>query len=105
MPEATVALGNMKFPYGIGLITARLGWESVRILQLPPAEGASDLASLAATLEQASARGADYLVYRYEKLPALGDHARLGHYRKARDYPSRVGGLLLFRRAPGDPGI
>ena len=105
MPEATVALGNMKFPYGIGLITARLGWESVRILQLPPAEGASDLASLAATLEQASARGADYLVYLYEKLPSLGDHARLGHYRKARDYPSRVGGLLLFRRAPGDPGI
>jgi hypothetical protein len=99
--DCTLALGNMEYHYALSLVTDRMSWRPRYSISYPPPEGMSGFPALAAMLDVAAQRSADYVIYRTESPIPLPDRAVVGSYEKVRDYPGRTGGLLLFRRSKG----
>lgn len=100
--DASILIGNMSFPYGIGLIFERICWQT-QVKQIKPFDE-DERQNLLKTLEYAEKEGFEFVIYRYEKpIGNLEVKTMLGTNYSNRfilfnQYPSRAGGLVLFRR-------
>ena len=95
-PNAKVLVANMPYPYGIGLVLERIGWEA-KVRQIKPLT--DEDANLTSSLEFAKNIGFDFVIYRYEKAVKLNDSEQsLKGFKFIKDYPSRCGGLILFEK-------
>lgn len=95
-PDAKVLIANMPYPYGIGLALERICWEA-KVRQIKPLS--DEETNLTSSLEFAKKEDFDFVIYRYEKPVKLGDSEQfLNGFKFVKDYPSRCGGLILFKK-------
>lgn len=86
----------MPYPYGIGLALERICWEA-KVRQIKPLS--DEETNLTSSLEFAKKEDFDFVIYRYEKPVKLGDSEQfLNGFKFVKDYPSRCGGLILFKK-------
>ncbi|MGB9601331.1 MAG: hypothetical protein ACPMAG_00920 [Limisphaerales bacterium] len=100
-----ILIGNMPFPYGVGLILERICWQT-QVKQIKPFDE-NEQQNLLKTLEYAEKEGFEFIIYRYEKPLANPDVRTMltanfpNRFELFNQYPSRVGGLVVFRSVRG----